>query len=83
MRAARRRDPTQFGRFMPVLVALLGAIAAAIGASSQSLPFPAAMVVVFLFLGLLTTWRARTMPLRGALFMLLLVAVVVGVVYGG
>lgn len=82
MRAARRRDLSIVRRFLPLLVALLGAIAAAIGASSRSLPFPITMMVVFLFLGLLTSWRARSMPLRGALFMLLLIGLVVGVVYG-
>jgi len=41
------------------------------------------MMAVFLFLGLLATGRARARPARGALFILLLVAVVVGVVYGG
>jgi FtsH-binding integral membrane protein len=83
MRATRRRDLTAIGRFLPLIVALLGAIAAGIGATIQGLPLPFAMMAVFLFLGLLATWRARATPARGALFILVVVATVVGVVYGG
>lgn len=83
MRATRRRDLTAIGRFLPLIVALLGALAAGIGATAQSLPMPLAMMAVFLFLGLLASWRARALPLRGALFILVIVAVVIGVVYGG
>ena len=83
MRATRRRDLTAIGRSLPLIAALLGALAAGIGATAQSLPLPFAMMAVFLFLGLLATWRAHAAPLRGALFTLVIVAVVVGVVYGG
>ncbi len=83
MRATRRRDLTAIGRFLPLIVALLGAVAAGIGATAQSLPLPFAMMAVFLFVGLLASWGARAMPLRGALFMLVIVAVVIGIVYGG
>ncbi len=83
MRATRRRDLTAIGRFLPLIVALVGALAAGIGATAQALPLPFAMMAVFLFLGLLACWRARAMPLRGALFILVIVAVVIGVAYGG
>jgi FtsH-binding integral membrane protein len=83
MRSTRRRDLTTLGHFLPLIAALLGALAAGIGATAQALPLPFTMMAVFLFLGLLATWRAWTMPVRGALFILLIVAVVVGVVYGG
>jgi len=83
MRAMRRRDLTAIGRFLPLIVALLGALAAVVGATAQSLPLPFAMMAVFLFLGVLASWRASARPLRGALFLLVIVAVVIGVVYGG
>jgi hypothetical protein len=83
MRATRRRDLTAIGRFLPLIVALFGAVAAGIGATAQGLPLPFTMMAVFLFLGLLATWRAYARPLRGALFILVVVAVVIGVVYGG
>lgn len=83
MRATRRRDLTAIGRFLPLIVALLGALAAGIGAAARALPLPFAMMAVFLFLGLLASWRTRAMPLRGALFMLVIVAAVIGIVYGG
>ncbi len=83
MRVTRRRDLTAIGRFLPLIVALLGALAAGLGATAQSLPPPFAIMAVFLLLGLLASWRSRAMPLRGALFVLIIVAVVIGVVYGG
>lgn len=83
MRATRHRDLTAIGRFLPLIVALVGALAAGIGATAQALPLPFAMMAVFLFLGLLACWRARAMPLRGALFILVIVVVVIGVAYGG
>lgn len=83
MRAPRRRDLTAPGRLLPLIVALIGALAAGIGATARTLPLPFTMMAVFLFLGLLASWRARAMPLRGALFILVVVAVVVGIVYGG
>ena len=83
MRATPRRDLTVIGRFLPLIVAFLGAVAAGIGATTQSLPLPFSMMAVFLFLGLLASWRSRVTPMRGALFILVIVAVVLGVVYGG
>ena len=81
--AARRRDLTTLRRFLPLLVALLGAIAACIGASMNSLPLPLDVIGVFLALGLAVSALGRAAPARGALFLLALCAIVVGIVYGG
>ena len=83
MPARRRRDTTAVLRAMPLFVALLGAIAACIGASLQGLPLPGDVAGVFVSLGLGATWLNRATPLRGACFLLMLCAVVVGIVYGG
>lgn len=83
MPARRRRDMTEILRLSPLLVALLGAIAACAGASLRGLPPPLDLVGVFLTIGLVTSWLARATPLRGVLFLLALTAIVVGIVYGG
>lgn len=83
MPARRRRDMTAVRQAMPLLVALIGAIAASIGASIQGLPWPRDVAGVFVVLGLGATWLNRATPLRGTIFMLVLGAVVVGIVYGG
>jgi hypothetical protein len=68
---------------MPLVVALLGVIAASVGASIQGLPWPRDVAGVVVVIGLGATWLNRATPLRGALFMLALSVVVVGIVYGG
>lgn len=83
MPARQRRDTTAFLPAMPLVAALLGAIAACVGASLQGLPLPLDVAGVLLTLGVVTTWRTRATPLRGAVFLLALGAIVVGVVYGG
>ena len=80
--AARRRDFTTFTRVLPLFITLLGAIAACIGASLKGLPLPLDVVGVFIALGLAISALGRTAPLRGALFLLVLCVVVVGIVYG-
>ncbi len=83
MPARRRRDMTAVLRAMPLFVALLGVIAASVGASLQGLPWPRDVAGIFMVIGLGATWLNRATPLRGALFVLVLSVVVVGVVYGG
>ena len=83
MPARRRRDMTAVLRAMPLIIALLGAIAASVGASMQGLPWPRDVAAVFVIIGLGATFLNRASPLRGALFVLALSAVVVGIVYGG
>ncbi|HEY8599163.1 MAG TPA: hypothetical protein VIL85_12075, partial [Thermomicrobiales bacterium] len=61
----------------------LGIIAASVGASLQGLAWPRDVAAILAVIGLGATWLNRTTPLRGALFVLVLSAVVVGVVYGG
>jgi hypothetical protein len=75
------RDRTFLIRLAPLLAGIAGALAACIAASAQGLPLPFDVAGVFLALGLATTWIARATPLRGALFLLLLAAVVVVVAY--
>lgn len=80
-RATLPRDRTALIRLTPLIVGLLAALAAFVGASVQGLPLPLDLAAVFLFLGLATTWIARAAPLRGALFLLLLAAVAIAVAY--
>jgi hypothetical protein len=81
MRTNLAPDRTFLIRLAPLLAGVLGAIAACIGASVQGLPLPLDVAGVFLVLGLAATWIARATPVRGALFLLLLAAVVVLVAY--
>ena len=83
MPARRRRDLTTALRMLPLVMALLGVIAASVGASIQGLPWPRDVAAVFVVIGLGTAWLNRATPLRGALFVLMLSVVVVGIVYGG
>lgn len=76
-------EPAMVVGFTPLLAGLLGAILAAIGAAARGLPLPVDVAGVFLVIGLAATWIARSTPVRGAIFVLVLVGVVVGVVYGG
>lgn len=70
-------------QLMPVLVAVLAAIGACIGATANGLPLPFAVVGVFLVLGMATAWIARRTPLWGALFLLVFSGVVLAVIYAG
>jgi hypothetical protein len=83
MPARRRRDMTTALRMMPLVVALLGVIAASVGASIQSLPWPRDVAAVLVVIGLGAAILNRATPLRGTLFVLVLSVVVVGIVYGG
>ncbi|MGN6675243.1 MAG: hypothetical protein ACTHMA_18275 [Thermomicrobiales bacterium] len=66
---------------LPLLAALLGAIAAGIGALARGLPLPLDVIGVLLVIGLVATWVARARPWAGALFLLGLSTLVVGVLY--
>lgn len=81
--SARRRDLTAIARLLPLFAALLGAIAAWIGASMDGLPPPLDLGGTLLALGLASSVISRAAPVRGALFTLVLCAIVVGIVYGG
>lgn len=83
MTARRRRDFTAFASLLPFVAALVGAIAAIAGATIQGLPLPLDLAGVLLLIGLAASMIARATPLRGALFVLVLSAIVVGLVYGG
>lgn len=83
MTARRRRDFTTLMSLLPFVAALVGAIAAIAGATIQGLPLPLDVAGVLLLIGLATSAIARATPLRGALFVLALSTVVVGVIYGG
>lgn len=77
------RDLAIVPRLMPLLVGVMAAFAAWIGASVQGLPVPLDVAGVFVALGVATAWLARATPLRGAFLLLLLAATVIAVVYGG
>ena len=83
MPARRRRDMTTVLRMLPLVVALMGVIAASVGARIQGSPWPRDVVAVFVIIGLGATLLNRATPWRGALFVLALSVVVVGIVYGG
>lgn len=83
MPARRRRDFTIVIGLLPLLAACIGALTAFAGATAQGLPLPLDVAGVLLLIGLTASMIARTTPLRGALFVLALSAVVVGLVYGG
>ena len=70
-------------RLLPAIVGLLGALVAVIVALVVGRPIPLDVAGALLALGLAATWVARAVPLRGALFVALLAAVVFGVGYGG
>jgi hypothetical protein len=70
-------------RLTPLLAGLLAAGAALILALMRGHVLPLDIAAVFLVIGLATTWIARRWPLRGALFVAVLAAVVLAVVYGG
>jgi hypothetical protein len=69
-------------RPFPLVAAALGAVAAAVGAAVHGLGFPIDVAGVLLVVGAAATALTRARPLRGALFMALLSAVVVTVLYG-
>ena len=69
-------------RSLPLVAAALGAVAAAVGAAVHGLGFPVDVAGVLLVVGAAATVLTRARPLRGALFMALLSAVVVTVLYG-
>ncbi len=82
MATARQREFPISLRFLPLIVALLAAIGAGVGATLQGLPLPFAVMGVFVVLGIFTSWLTRNTPIRGALFLLLLAIIIIGVVYG-
>jgi hypothetical protein len=81
MRTKLAPDRTFLIRLTPLIAGIIGAVAACIGASLQGLPLPFDVAGVFLVLGLAATWIARAAPVRGALFLLILAAVVIFVAY--
>jgi hypothetical protein len=83
MPARRRRDFTTLIAFLPLVAALIGAIAAIVSATAQGLPLPLDVAGVLLLIGLAASAVARATPLRGALFILALSTIVVGIIYGG
>lgn len=83
MPTRRRHDMTAVLRTMPLVMALLGVIGASVGASIQGLPWPRDVAIAFVVIGLGATFLNRASPLRGALFVLALSVIVVGIVYGG
>lgn len=80
---ARRRDLTTLISLLPLVAALIGSIAAIVGATLQERPLPLDVAGVLLLIGVAASAITRATPLRGALFVLALSAVVVGIAYGG
>jgi hypothetical protein len=80
--AARAWDRLGLRRFLPLLVALLGALAAIAGASWRGLVAPFDVAAVFLAIGVAASVISRERPTYGALFVAALCAAVVAVLYG-
>ena len=80
--AARAWDRLGLQRFLPLLVALLGALAAIAGASWRGLVAPLDVAAVFLAIGAAASAISRERPIYGALFVAVLCAAVVAVLYG-
>ena len=80
--AARAWDRLGLRRFLPLLVALLGALAALVGASWRGLVAPLNVAAVFLAIGAAASVIGRERPVYGALFVAVLCAAVVAVLYG-
>lgn len=78
----RAWDRPGLRRSLPLVAAALGAVAAVVGAAVHGLGFPLDVAGVLLVVGAAATVLTRARPLRGALFMALLSAVVVTVLYG-
>ena len=79
---ARTWDRFGLRRFLPLLVALLGAVAAVAGATWRGLVAPLDVAAVFLLIGAVASLVSRERPVHGALFMAVLCAAVVTVLYG-
>ena len=80
--AVRAWDRLGLRRFLPLLVALLGAIAAIAGASWRGLVAPFDVAAVFLVVGAVASVVSRERPIYGAVFVAVLCAAVVAVLYG-
>ena len=70
-------------RLSPLLAGFLAAAVALIVAVMLGRVLPFDIAAVFLAIGLAATWIARESPWRGAVFVSVLSAVVLAVVYGG
>ena len=79
--AARAWDRLGLRRFLPLLVALLGAIAAIAGAGWRGLVAPFDVAAVFLVIGAAASVISRERPIYGAIFVAVLCAAVVAVLY--
>ena len=75
--------PTLPIRLSPLLAGFLAAAVALLVALVLGRVLPFDIAAVFLVIGLATTWIARESPLRGAISVIVLAAVVLAVVYGG
>ncbi len=80
--AARVWDRAGLRRFLPLLVALLGAVAATVGPSWRGLVAPLDVAAVFLVVGAAASVVSRERPVYGAVFVAVLCVVVVAVLYG-
>ena len=80
--AARPWDRFGLRRFLPLLVALLSAVAAIAGASWRGLVAPFDVAAVFLVVGAAASVISRERPIYGAVFVAVLCAAVVVVLYG-
>ena len=80
--AARAWDRLGLRRFLPLLVALLGAVAAIAGANWRGLVPPLDVAAVFLVVGAAASVVSRERPVYGAVFVAVLCAAVVAVLYG-
>ena len=80
--AARAWDRLGLHRVLPLAVALLGAVAAIVGASWRGLVAPLDVAAVFLVIGAAASMVSRERPLYGAVFVAVLCAAVVTVLYG-
>ena len=83
--AARTWDRLAAWRFLPLLVALLGGLAAIVAATWRGLVAPLDVAAVFLVIGAAASLVSRGRPgslSHGALFVAVLCAAVVAVLYG-
>lgn len=77
-----KRDWQRAFQLLPLLASLLAIVAVTLGAALHNDPWPVDVAGVFIVIGLVATLLTRGQPWRGALFIVGVATIVVGVLYG-
>lgn len=77
-----KRDWRRALQLLPLLASLLAIVAVTLGAALHNDPWPLHVAGVFVVIGLVAMLLTRGQPWRGALFVVGVATIVVGVLYG-